>query len=194
MRAQRLARIFSCAVHDIEHALGNACLHRQLTQARSSHGREFTHLQHRRVAKREAWRDFPSGRHERHIPRRDQRAHAHGVEQRVVQMRGRGIRVAIDAGTHLSKIIKIICRARDELFARLSNHLPRVIGLHLCNLRHMRSNQIPQLAQELGALGCGNASPFREGLFCGSNGGIHFIAPACGDFSEHLLRGGVDGF
>src|SRR5690242_15549124 len=54
---------------------------------------------------------------ERHVPRRDQRADADRMKQRVVEMRRGRIGMPVDAHAHLGEVIEIIGRARHELLA-----------------------------------------------------------------------------
>ena len=69
VRDQRLAGLAAVAVDDVEHAGRDAGLERQLAEARGGQRRQLAHLQHRGVAEREARRDLPGRRHERHVPR-----------------------------------------------------------------------------------------------------------------------------
>ena len=69
MRAPAARRPPAVAVHDVQHAGRNAGLERQLAEARGRERRQLAHLQHRGVAEREAGRDLPGRRHERHVPR-----------------------------------------------------------------------------------------------------------------------------
>ncbi len=190
---QGLARVLAVAVHQVEHAGRNARLQRQLAQARGRHGRQLAHLEHGRVAEGQAGRHLPGGRHEGHVPRRDQRAHAHGVEQGVVQVRGRGIGVAVHARAHLGKVVEVVGRARHQLLSGLGDDLAAVVGLGLRDLGHMAGDQVAQLAHKLGAFGGGRVGPFREGVLRGGDGGLHLGLAACSNLGQHLLGGGVDG-
>ena len=178
----------------VQHASGNAGLQRQFAQARGRQWRQLAHLQHGGVAERQAGRDLPGGRHEGHVPRTDQRAHAHRVEQRVVQVRGRRVGVAVDARAHLGKVVKIVRRAWHQLFAGLRDHLAAVHRFGARNLGHMSRYQVAQFADQSGALGCGQAGPLRESLLGGGDGGVDFIATAGCHFSQYLLCSRVDGF
>ena len=155
--------------------------------------RELAHLQHRGVAEGEAGRDLPGRGHERHVPRRDQRAHAHRMEQRVVQVRGRRVGVAVDARAHLGEVVEVVGRARHQLLAGLRDDLAAVVGLGLRDLGHVRRDQVAQLADQLGALRRGHAGPLREGFLGGGDRGVHFGFAARGDFGQHFLRGGIHG-
>ncbi|MPM99776.1 hypothetical protein SDC9_146970 [bioreactor metagenome] len=126
---QRLPGVLAIAMHHVQHARRNARFQRQFAQTRRRHGRELAHLEHGGVAERKTGRDLPGGRHERHVPRRDQRAYAHRVKERVVQMRGRGVGVAVHAGAHFGEVVKIVGSARHELFAGLRDHLAAIVGL-----------------------------------------------------------------
>src|SRR5438105_8391788 len=76
MLAERLTGVLAGPVHHIQDAAGNSGLEREIPEARRRDGRELAHLQHRGVAEGERRGDLPGGRHERHVPGRDQRAHA----------------------------------------------------------------------------------------------------------------------
>ena len=174
MAAQGSTCFFAIAVHQVQHAGGNARLQRQITQTRGSHGRQLAHLQHGGVAKGQAGCNFPRGRHKGHVPRADERTHTGGVKQRVVEVRLGRVSVAVYAGAHLGEVIEVVCCAGDELLAGLCDDLAAVVGLGLRNFGHVRGNQITQLANEFGALWCGHAGPLREGFFGGRNGGVDF--------------------
>ncbi|MCY1382849.1 hypothetical protein D9M69_709110 [compost metagenome] len=58
----------------------------------------------------------------------------------------------------------------------------------------MLGDEVAELADELRALGRGQAGPLGEGGLGGGHGGVHFGLAARGDFGQHFLRGGVDGF
>ena len=128
VRHQRLARLFAVAVHQIQHACGHTSFECQLTQTCGAQGGEFAHLEHGGVAKGETRRDLPGGGHEGHVPRADERANAHWVEQGVVQVRGRGVGVPVNAGAHLGKVVEVVGRARHQLFAGLADGLAAVPG------------------------------------------------------------------
>ena len=192
MPHQRLARLLAVAVHDVQHARGDAGFQRQLAQAGGGQRRQLAHLQHRGVAEGEAGRRLPGGRHERHVPRRDQRTDAYRVEERVVQVRGRRIGVAVHPRAHLGEVVEVVGGARHELLAGLRDHLAGVVGLGARELGHVLRDQVAQLANQLRALGGGQACPLGEGFLGGRDGGIHFGLAAGGDFRQHLLRGRVD--
>ena len=181
-------------MHQVQHAGWYACVHRQLTQSRGGHGRQLTHFQYGSIAKRKAGRNLPRRRHEGHIPRRHQRTHAGGVKQRVVQMRVSRVGVAINPGTHFSKVVKVVSRSGDKLLTSLRNHLAAIVGFHQRNLRYMRCNQITQFANNLGALRRRHTRPFREGGLGGGYGGVDFKLAARCNLGQYFLRGGVDGF
>jgi hypothetical protein len=102
--------------------------------------------------------------------------------------------VAVHPRAHLGEIVEVVGRARHQLFAGLSDDLAAVVGLGLRDLGHVRGDQVAEFADQLGALGCGRGGPFRERFLGGRDGGIHFRLTAGGDFGQHFLRGGVDGF
>ncbi len=117
--AQRLARLRTIAVDDIEHAGGDSRLQGELPETGRGERGQFAHLQHRGIAERERGRHFPGRGHERHVPRRDQRANPHRVEQRVVEVRRRWVRVPVHAHAHLGEVVEVVGRARHELLGRL---------------------------------------------------------------------------
>ena len=190
---QRLAGVLAEAVHDVQHAGGNTGFEREIAEHRGGQRRQFAHLQHGGVAEREAGRDFPGCRHERHVPRRDQRAHADRMEQRVVQMRIGGIRMAVDAHAHLGEIVEVVGGARHELLARLRDRLAGVLRLGLRDLRHVLRDQLAELANELCAFRSGLAGPCGKRFFGRAHGGVDFFRTAAGDFGEHVLRRRIDG-
>ena len=172
VRDQRLACFLAVAVHDVEHTCRHARLERELAQACGREGRELAHLEHGGVAKGQAGRDLPGGRHERHVPRADERAHADRVEQRVVQVRGRRVGVTVHAGAHLGKVMEVVGRTRHQLLAGLADGLAAVLGLGFRNFRHVFRDQLAQFAHDFGAL-CGRCGgPFRERFFGCGNGSI----------------------
>ena len=65
-----------------------------------------------------AGRDLPGRGHERHIPRRDQGADAHGMKQRVVQVSRRRVGVAVHPHAHFGEVVEIVGGARNQLLAR----------------------------------------------------------------------------
>ena len=88
------------AVHHVQHARRDAGFQRQLAQPRRVIGDSFAHLQHRGVAEREAGATFQvavmNGTFHGEIS-----AHAHRVEQRVVQVRRRRV-VCPSTRVHIS--------------------------------------------------------------------------------------------
>ena len=172
---QRLAGLLAVAVHDVQHAGGNARFQRQFAQPRGGQRRQLAHLQHRGVAEREAGRDLPGGRHERHVPRRDQRAHADRMEQRVVQVRVGRVGVAVDAHAHLGEVRRS-CRPRAAPVACRSARSPGRCrwSRSARDLGHVRRDQVAELANQLRALRRGHAGPLRERRLRGRDGGIHF--------------------
>ena len=193
MRHQGLARVLAVAVHEVEHACGNARFQGQLAQAGGAQRRQLAHFEHGGVAKGQAGRDFPSGGHERHVPRADERAHAHGVKQRVVEVRGRGVGVAVHAGAHFGEVMEVVCRTGDELLASLRDGLAAVVGLGLRDVGHVFGNQVAEFVHQLGAFGRGRVGPFWKRRFGCRDRGVDVVAVARSHVGQHFLGGGVEG-
>ena len=187
MRTQRLASFFAVAMNHIQHTRRHAGLKGQLTQSGCGQRRQLAHLQHSRVAKCQTRRHFPRGCHEWHVPRGNQGAHAHGVEQGVVQMRWRWVGVAIHTRAHFSEVVKVIGSAWHQLFACLADGLACVFGFGLCDLGHVLGNQVTQIAYDFCALSRGACSPRWKCIFGCLHGSIDFHGGAAGDFSQDFL-------
>jgi len=67
---------------DVEHALGQACLSREIGELERGERRQGGRLEHHRIAGGQGRRDLPRREQEREVPRHDRADHADGLAQR----------------------------------------------------------------------------------------------------------------
>ena len=136
---------------------------------------------------------FQVAGHERHVPRPDQRAHAHRVEQRVVQVRRRRVGVAVDARAHLGEVVEVVGRARHQLLAGLRDRPGRCprLGARESRARAWRSGRRACASASRARLAGRAAQAGERGLGRG-DGGVDLVVAAGGHLGQHLLRGRVD--
>ncbi len=125
---------------------------------------------------------------------RDQRAHADRVEQRVVQVRRRGVGVAVDARAHLGEVAEVVGRARHQLLAGLGDHLAGVVGLGAARSRARASRSARRAcASAWRARARAVLAQFGKAALAAATAAFTSASPPRGDLGQHLLRGRVDG-
>lgn len=180
------------ALDHIEHTVGDTGLDCQAAQLVGGQRRKLAHLQHRRVAQRQAWRGLPGGGHERHIPRRHQPAHAHRLVQGVVEhLVVDRVAVAVHARAHFGEEVEVVRGAGDQHVAGLVDRQAGVEGFQLGQLRHVLVDQLAEAAHQPGALLGRSVGPFREGLFRRGHGLGDFLGAAAGHFADGFTGGRV---
>ena len=100
------------------------------------------------------------------------------MKQRVVQVGGRRVGVAIHARAHFCEVRKIVGGSRHQLLASLRNGLAAIARFGFGNGGHVFGNQLAQLAHDLGAIGGRRGSPFWKGGFGGGHRLVDFIQAA----------------
>ena len=78
-----------------------------------------------------------------------------------------------------------------ELLAGLRNDLPGILSLGTCKVRHVRRDQVAQLADELCAIGGGQPRPRRKRPLRGRHRRVDLRFPTASDLRQHRLSGGI---
>ena len=114
------------------------------------------------------------------------------MKERVVQVRGSRVGVAIHARAHLGKVGEVVAGARHQLLARLCNHLAAVVGFGLGNLGHMTGDQLAELAHDLGAFGRRGIGPARKRRLGGGHGRVDLLGASTRHLADHVLGRRID--
>ncbi len=72
--------------------------------------------------------------------------------------------------THFGEVVKVIGRARDQLLSGLRDRLAAILRFGSRDGRDVLRDEVAELAQQRGPLGCGSSGPGRESRFCGGDG------------------------
>ena len=194
MAHQRVAGGGAVALHHVQHPGRNAGLQRQLAQAIGGQRRQFGHLQHRGVAQRQARRGFPGGGHERHVPRRHQRAHPHRLHQRVVEhLVVYRVGLAVHLLAHLGEELEVVRSARDQHIFGLVDRQAGVGGFQFGDLRHVLVDQLAQAAHQARALFHRRVGPLGERLFRRRHRLVYLQLAAGGHLRQQLAVRRVGG-
>ena len=180
------------ALDHIEHAIGNPGFHRQAPQFIGGQRRQLRHLQHRRIAQRQARRGLPGGGHERHVPRRHQPAHAYRLVQGVVEhLVVHRVGVAVHAGADFSEEIEVVRGTRDQHVLGLMDRQAGVQGFQLGQVGHVLFDQLTQFAHQACALFGWRIGPLGKRRLGRRYRLRNFFGAAAGHFADGLAGGRV---
>lgn len=189
---QRVAGAGAVALNHVEHPRRNARLVHQAAQLVGGQRRQLGHLQHRRVAQRQARRGLPGGGHERYVPRRDQSTDAHRLVQGVVEhLVVDRIAVPVHPRADFGEELEVVRGARDQHVLRLVDRQAGVEGLQFRQVRHVPVDQLAEPAHQARALLGRGIGPFREGFPGRRHRRVDFRRAAAGDLADQLAGGRV---
>ncbi len=189
MPHERIAGRRAVTLHDVQHAGRDAGFECEPAELVGRQRRQLRHLQHGRVAEREARRRLPRGRHERHVPRRHQRTYADRLVQRVVEhLVVDRIGAAVHLHAHFREEVEVLGRARNQLLARLRDRQAGILRLQRGEHRHVLLDQFAELAHQLCALLGRRVRPFRERFLRGAHGRVDLGLAARRDVGDDFTR------
>ena len=183
------------AVHDVQHAIGQACLAEEICDEDRGAGVALRGLQHDGVAARDRASDHPERNHDREVEGGDRCDHADGLLDRVHVDAGRNLLVAL--------ALQEVQQARSELdVLKAARDLARSVREHLAVLaRHDRGElggalleQLAQVEEDVCALGQAGLAPCGQCCLRCGDGLLDGCDRSDAELVLHLAgRGVVDG-
>ena len=140
------------AVHDVEDAVGQAGLERELREPRRRRRRLLGRLEDDRVAERERGRELPGREHQRRVPRADRDDDAGGRVQHVRQPPGLAVGLVARQRRVVGEEAQVQRRARDVVVARGAEQPPGVARLEQRQLIGVLLDQGGERVQQRAAL------------------------------------------
>lgn len=189
MGQQRIHRVLA-ALHNVEHAIGQAGLLEQVGDHQAGARIALARLEHEGVAARQRDREHPHRHHDREVERRDAGHHAQRLAQVPV------VDAAADVVGELG-LEQVRDAAGEFHHLNAARDLALGIGEHLAVLARdgggqgivMLVEQFLELEQDARALERRGLGPGRRGGVGGGHGGIHLGLAA----QQHLCRHGAGG-
>ena len=193
MRGNRGADIWPGAMHDIEHAVWQTGLTRNLAQHESGHRCQLARLRDGRVADGNCGRDFPAQQIKRKIPWRNQARDAAWLAQRVVERDVVGdVRFRFGVENRRREKTEIAGRAWNVERARERHWFARVDRLSVCELFQIPLDQVGDAQENVRPLRRWCSRPIRERLFGRGHRKIDVPRVAVCDLRIGLSRGRLD--
>jgi ParB family chromosome partitioning protein len=178
------------ADEDVQDALGQPRLERQVSQPQCRERCQLCRLQHDRVAARERRRDLPRRDVEREVPGHDRGDDAERLPEGHVDAardRDRLAVVLVDrSGVEVEDL-----RHHRHLAAGARDRLADVPRLDARELLGVLLDERRQAAQEARAVGRRDRAPGREGRMRAGNGRVRLLYPGLLELGERFLGGGV---
>ena len=180
------------AVNHVQHPGRNPGLQCQLAQAHGHHRVLLRRLEHKGIARGNRHGEHPQRNHRREVKRRNPRAHAQRLQQRV----------GIDTTGH---VVGQLAQLQIANGAGVLHHLQATEHVALCvgqgfalfsrqqrgQLAHVFANQLLQLQKNAGAGTNGGFLPRLERFLGRSHRGVDLVLRSKRHAGQHFLRSGV---
>ena len=195
---EAVANFLAEALHDIEHAGGQARLHDQIAEQRGGEGRPLRGFQNHGVARCQGRGAFPSGEHERRVPwgddhRRPGRHPLHAVRRAL----GRPNALFI-VRREVGVVAEVQRRPGDHPLLQAVEQHGHVHAFDDGDVVPLGVDEVGEFVQIGGPLGRGAGSPIRPGGLGGVDGGLRRGGIAAGDAAEGEVplqgRAGLESF
>ncbi len=173
--------------HDVEHAVRQPRLRRQLGEQERRQRRLLGGLEDDAVAGRERRPELPGRDDERVVPRHDR---ADDAERLALHERHRfrtdGRQLAAPLVDGLAVEAQARCGARDVDAQRVADRLADVEGLEQGEVVYARLDEVGEAQQDAAALGGRRPAPGPavEGAAAGAHGAVDVLGAAAGDVGE----------
>ena len=171
---------------DVDDALGDPGLERELGEPQRRERCQLRRLEDDRVPAGERGAELPAGDVEREVPGDDQPDDAEGLAEGEVDAAGDRDRLAV----------VLVDRARVEvedlgdhpdLAARAGDRLAHVLRLDACELLAVLLDERGQPAQEAGPVGRRDGAPGGEGCLRAGDRGVRLLDAGLGELRDRLL-------
>ena len=176
---------------DVDDALGDAGVERELGEPERREGRQLRGLEDDRVPAGERRPELPGGDVQREVPWDDQPDDAERLAKGHVDAAGDGDRLAValvdGAGVEVEDV-----GDHGDLGAGAGDRLADVLGLDARELLAVLLDQRSKTAEQARAVGGRNGAPGGKRRESASNGGVGLVNPGGGKSRDRLLGRGVD--
>ncbi|ERJ33975.1 hypothetical protein L810_3640 [Burkholderia sp. AU4i] len=181
------------AVHDVQHALRHAGLDREFDELHRRQRVLLRRLQHERVAADDRHREHPQRDHPGEVERRDARAHADRLAQRV----------GIDAAGHVLREFTLLQRAdrarvlddfeaAEDVALRIGQRLALLGRQRVRDPFEIAAHEILELQHDAQARADRRRLPRLERALRGRDRGVDLVERRIRHAADHFLRRGVD--